>query len=211
MIPFKVTSYLVLSKPGKRKVYRGPLAVAQGLDAPYVTRHMLACPVRFRVTTKDVLSLSQTNSGVRLVRHFERTLGFNARILIAVPLTAFRTKHNTNKFYSPNAYQPSVEVVLHLLSGLCSRSTPSPDLVSHTPRHFSKQRGYNLILNDKFIMAAFSPGKSTLSCTIVTNIVVFGSTRRCASLVNIVTNSPNGDQVTKYSYCYAHARHDAFG
>ena len=100
-------------------------------------------------------------------------------------------------------------VDLQLLSGLHSRSTQAPDLVSCRPRHFSEVRGYTLISNIALVLATLSPGLSTLSCICVTNIVHIVSTQRCVNSVNIVTNSPNGDQDTKYSYCYAHARHDA--
>ena len=196
MVPYKVTCYLVLGKPGKHKVYHGPTFVAPGFKAYYVTPHTLACTVR-RVT--NISSLSLINRGVRLVHHSTlRVLGFQARInLIAVHITASSTITKTYKFHSSNTYQPSVEVELHSLSGLRSRSTQAPDLVSRRPRHFTLSRGYNLIVNIHIDTATFSHGYSTLRCA--------------NSVIVMVTNTPNGVNVTKYCYGCAHARHDAIG
>ena len=141
--------YLVLGNPGKLRVYHGPFSLAQGLDAPNVTRYTHAFVVRFRVEEILSYSLSHFSCGVRLVHHFTlRVLGFQARIiLIAVHITAFTTNTKTYKVYSSNPYQPSVVVDLQLLSGLHSRSTQAPDLVSCRLRHFSEIRGYTLISN----------------------------------------------------------------
>ena len=52
--------YLVLGKPGKLRVYHGSFSLAQGLDAPYVTRYTYAFAVRFRVEEMFSYSLSLT-------------------------------------------------------------------------------------------------------------------------------------------------------
>ena len=212
MVPIMSTHYLVLSKPGKQIVYHGPLTVALGTKASYVTPNMYTCLVRIRVA--DILiSFSQLSRGVGLVHHNNlRVLGIQARLeLIAVMITASRIVCNITKFWPFSLHQPSVAVDLHLLSGLHSRSTQAPDLVSGRPRHFTSLRGYILILNINLVMATISPGFSTPSCTSVSNMVIIVSTPRCAIMVNIIANAPNGVNITKYCYDYAHARHDAIG
>ena len=209
MVPNMVTT-CYNANTGKLRVYHGRLnIVAPGLNAMYVTRYTYVCSVRHKATY-SLSSLPKLSCGVRLVHHTTlRDLRFQARYLIAVTNTAYLTNSKTYKFPSFSLSQPSVVVDSQLLSGLHSRSTQAPDLVSCRPRHFTSLRGYILILNINSVLAAYSPGRSTPDGTHV-NIVV-PSTQVCAIIVNIVTDTPNGVKSTNNYYGYAHARHDAIG
>ena len=170
---------------------------------------MYTCADPLRVIP-SLSSLTKLSCGDPQSHHsYLRVLGIQARLdLIAVITLLFALICNITKFWPFSLYQPSVVVDLHLLSGLRTRGTQSPDLLSRRPRHFFSIRGFILSYDSKIDSATHSPGRSTHECTHV-NIVVL-STPRCAILVNIyIANTPNGVRITYYGYGYAHARHDA--